>query len=158
MSVMQDVHSILLGYFDKQLPTIQRLYDEIVGLDVSVWEKGYVFALKTQQLFTGLEDLFKQIAKAFENHIEDLGRYHQELLVRLNTTIPHIRPALLSNESFILLDKIRAFRHFIRHGYGAELDEKQLRALQERLVVDFNFVMEDLLIFRKYIDKLSSAE
>ena len=148
-------YSILLGYFDKQVVIIERLYEGVIHLQLKIWENKYVFALKTQQLFTALEDLFKQIAKAFENHIEDLGRFHQELLVRLNTSIPQIRPALLSQESFILLDKVRAFRHFVRHGYGCELDEQELSILQERLKAHFSLVMQDLSIFRQYIDKLS---
>ncbi len=148
-------YAILLGYFDKQVCIIQRLKNEVTCLDLSVWENRYVFALKTQQLFTALEDLFKQIAKAFENHIEDLGSYHRELLMRLNTEIPNIRPALLSNESYVLLDKVRAFRHFVRHGYGCELDEKELAILQDRLLNHYSHVEEDLSIFRSYLCKLS---
>lgn len=125
-------------------------------MDLSTWKNGYVFALKTQQLFTALEDLFKQVAKAFENHIEDL--YHRELLQRLNTAIPDIRPALLSDESFILSDKIRAFRHFIRHGYGCELDPKELRILQHRLRTEYHHVENNLSTFKLYIDKLSNRD
>lgn len=150
-----DKYAILLGYFDKQHVIIQRLYGEVIPLNLSTWENRYVFALKTQQLFTALEDLFKQVAKAFENHIEDLGSYHRELLARLNTAIPNIRPALLSDESFVLLDKIRAFRHFVRHGYGCELDEKQLQILQDRLSSGFFLVEKDLAAFRQYVTKLS---
>lgn len=149
-----DKYAILLGYFDKQWAIINKLYMDVIQLNLASWENGYVFALKTQQLFTALEDLFKQIAKAFENHIEDLGSYHRELLIRMSTTIPNIRPALLSNESFVLLDKIRAFRHFIRHGYGCELDEKELNLLQCRLSDHFSMVQNDLLAFRRYIESL----
>ena len=73
-------YAILLGYFDKQVGMVEKLEKEITPLDLSVWENGYVFGLKTQQFSTALEDLFKQITKAFENHIEDLGSYHHELL------------------------------------------------------------------------------
>lgn len=150
-----DKYAILLGYFDKQHVIIGRLYHDVKNLNLTVWENGYVFALKTQQLFTALEDLLKQIAKAFENHIEDLGSYHRELLSRMNISIPNIRPAVISNESFIVLDKIRAFRHFIRHGYGCELDEKELRILQDLLNARFSSVEADLATFKEYIEKLS---
>jgi len=152
-----DKYAILLGYFDKQQAIIQKLQNDVIHLDLSTWENGYVFALKTQQLFTALEDLFKQTAKAFENHIEDLGYYHRELLVRMNTAIPNIRPAVLSNESLILLDKLRAFRHFVRHGYGCELNEKELSILQESLRSQYQPVVNDLKVFRQYIIKLSST-
>ena len=73
-------YAILLGYFDKQMKIIARLQREIENVDVANYESRYVFSLKTQQFYTAIEDLFKQIAKAFENHIESLSFYHKELL------------------------------------------------------------------------------
>src|SRR5437016_1912751 len=107
-------YAILLGYFDKQWMFICKLADQLVVMNLNTYEMKYVFALKMQQFYTANEDLLKQIAKAFENHIQDLSSSHKELLVRLHTEIPKIRPKVLSEGSFLLLDKIRAFRHFIR--------------------------------------------
>lgn len=120
-----------------------------------MYEKRYLFALKTQQFYTALEDLFKQIAKSFENHISDLGAYHKELLIRMSTEIPDIRPSVLSKNSLQLLNKIRAFRHFLRHAYDCELDEAELKAIQYKLQKEFSFVQDDLDHFRKYILELS---
>ncbi len=114
-------YAILLGYYDKQWSLVQKLEEQIVNIDLSSYESRYVFALKVQQFYTAIEDLLKQVAKNFENHIQDLAMFHKELLIRLNTPIPSIRPSLLSEESFFLLDKIRAFRHFIHHAYDCEL-------------------------------------
>jgi hypothetical protein len=73
----------------------------------------------------------------------------------MNLNIPNIRPAVLRDESLVLLDKIRAFRHFIRHGYGCELDEKALNVLQNLMKENFSLVENDLTIFRNYILELS---
>ena len=43
-------------------------------LDIKDYKTRYVFALKTQQLYTSIEDMLKQIAKSFENHIELANR------------------------------------------------------------------------------------
>lgn len=147
-------YSILLGYMDKQLVLINRLFNEIHSIDLSVYEKRYLFALKLQQLYTAIEDLLKQIAKAFENHVQDLTSFHKELLIRLNTEIPKIRPAVLSEESFLLLDKVRAFRHFIRHAYDCELDEVELTILQKRLQSQFSTFLHDFARFREYVEQL----
>lgn len=149
-------YSILLGYFDKQLKLINRLYDDVRKIELGVYEKRYVFALKTQQLYTAVEDLLKQIAKGFENHIQDLAGYHKELLIRLNTEVPLIRPAVISQETFVLLDKIRGFRHFIRHAYDCELNEVELQFIQDKLNNEFYCLIEDLRRFREYIIKLAS--
>lgn len=87
--------------------------------------------MRVQQLYTAIEDLFKQIAKSFENHIENMSNFHKEL-IRMNTEIPKIRPAVLSQQSLLFLDKIRAFRHFIQHAYDCELDGNELLIIQKK--------------------------
>lgn len=147
-------YKILASYFDKQFLVIERLYHEVIQIDISLYSDRFVFALKTQQLYTALEDLFKQIAKAFENHIRELASFHKEPLLRMNLEIAKIRPAVLSKPSLLLLDKVLAFRHFIRHAYDCELDKQQLRELQIRLQNEFRQVKLDLQSFRQYIQKI----
>ncbi|MER3401985.1 MAG: hypothetical protein C4336_00350 [Armatimonadota bacterium] len=48
--------------------------------------------------------------------------------------IEGVHLALLSEASFRLLDSLRAFRHFFRHAYQAELDPTRVaRVLQDAL-------------------------
>lgn len=150
-------YSILLGYFDKQLFFVNRLYEEIIQVDVSVYENRFLFAMRVQQFYTALEDLLKQTAKSFENHIDTMSNFHKELLARMNTEVPKIRPAVISHQSFLFLDKIRAFRHFIRHAYDCELDENELLLIQKKIEQEFSHLESDLQTFRSYIQKLSSA-
>lgn len=147
-------YAFLLGYFNKQWRLIEKLYQEIIEIDVTIYAERYVFAMKTQQFYTAIEDLLKQTAKSFENHIDKLDMFHKELLVRMNTEIPNIRPALLSTKSFLALDKIRAFRHFIRHAYDCELDPQQLAIIQKNLRQEFSFFEEDFKKFRIYVEQL----
>ncbi|HEX2583461.1 MAG TPA: hypothetical protein VHL30_05030 [Chlamydiales bacterium] len=148
-------YALLLGYFDKQVAIITKLYDEITTVDLSIYDKQFLFALKVQQFYTGIEDLFKQIAKAFENHIENMGNFHKEILLRMNTDVSKIRPAVISKPSLILLDKVRAFRHFIRHAYDCELDEQELQLIQDKLIKEYKNIEKDLQNFRSYIKKLA---
>lgn len=150
-------YAILLGYLDKQYHYLQKMKTMLVDLDLSSFEGRCVFALHAQQFYTAIEDLLKQIAKCFENHIQDLSTYHKELLIRLNTEIPTIRPRFLSDESFVLLDKLRSFRHFIRHAYDCELDEKQIREIQHRLKLHYTAFEKDFSEFRNFVVKVSSA-
>lgn len=148
-------YSFLLGYFDKQLLVIENLYQEVVSLDVAQYKDQIVFAFRTQQFYTAIEDLFKQIAKSFENHIEKTDKFHTELLLRMNTEIPKVRPAIISKESLSILDKIRSFRHFVRHAYNVELNKEELKLIQSRLKNEFSLVEKELSQFRSYLQKLS---
>ena len=148
-------YAILLGYFDKQLGFVERLYEELISVDLSIYEKRFLFAMRVQQFYTAIEDLLKQIAKSFENHIDQMSSFHKELLARMNTEVPQIRPAVISHQSFLFFDKLRAFRHFVRHAYDCELDEKELLLIQNKLRNEFQNVKADLEKFKSFIRNLS---
>lgn len=96
-------------------------------------------------LYCAFEDLFKIVAETFENQVNDKSKYHLELLRRMTIPIEGVRPPLLSQGCFLLLDNLRSFRHFFRHAYSYELDERKVK-----------IVLEDALtlseLYRKDID------
>ncbi len=75
--------------------------------------------------YCAFEGLFKTIADFFENTIEEPARYRRELLRRMRLSIEGVRPALLAEGAFKLLDSLRAFRHFFGHAYSYKLDPKR---------------------------------
>ena len=153
----EDKYTILLEYFDRQMKVVKVLYEEIIAIDNSVYDKRYVFAMKTQEFYAALEGLFKQIAKAFENHVKNLSEFHKELLVRMNTEMPKMRPAVLTQPSMAFLTEVHSFRHFIRQAYGCLLDEKKLDSLQARIRKEFSVVKQDLQQFRSYVQTLADG-
>jgi len=101
-----------------------RLEDRKRKKDKAAMESvGY----QLHNLYCAFEDLFKIVAETFENHIQDKSKYHLELLKRMAISIEGVRPRLLSQESFPLLDNLRSFRHLFRHAYSYELDERKLK-------------------------------
>lgn len=91
-------------------------------------------AYKLHNLYSAYEDMFKLIARFFENQVEDFGRYHTDLLKRMSIEIEGIRPNILSEESFRVLDELRGFRHIFRHAYGYELDAERVIKLAEKSI------------------------
>ena len=89
------MYKILAGYFDKQFLIVEKLYFEIVRIDVAQYVERFVFSVKIQQLYSSLEALFKHIAKAFENRIQELSLFPKELLLRMNLEIAE-NPSRLS--------------------------------------------------------------
>lgn len=82
-------------------------------------------------LYCAFEDLFEIVARFFENNITNRDHYHIELLKRMTMPIAGVRPALLSEETYPWFDKLRAFRHVIRHAYVYDLDERQVTLVLE---------------------------
>lgn len=83
-------------------------------------------------VYTGMENYFMRVAKAFENDVPPES-WHRELLHRMSLAIPGVRPALLPKELVRLIDQLRSFRHVFRHLYDDRLDPDRIRLLQSRV-------------------------
>jgi uncharacterized protein YutE (UPF0331/DUF86 family) len=124
--------SLLKASIEAQLKEIERIFAKIEerrqGKSVAELES---LAYQLHNLYCAFEDLFKIVAGFFENRIEERAKYHSELLRRMKISIEGVRPALLSEESYRLLDSLRAFRHFFRHAYSYELDPRKVALVVE---------------------------
>jgi hypothetical protein len=127
--------SVLRAELQAQMREIDNIY---VKLEDRRREKGRAGIESTgyqlHNLYCAFEDLFKIVARTFENQIQDESQFHIELLKRMTMSIEGVRPAVLSPESYRFLDSLRAFRHFFRHAYGYELDERKIRIVLEDAV------------------------
>lgn len=94
-------------------------------------EKAYVIAsaYSLSSIYSCYEDIFKHVAKTFENRIENLASWHSELLGRMMISVPDIRPAVLTEPSFSVLDEMRSFRHVFRNSYVFVIDAERVSAL-----------------------------
>lgn len=127
--------TLLKTDIELQIREIENIYTKLEGRRRT---KGIVgtesMAYQLHNLYCAFEDLFKIVANAFENHIRDGSKYHTELLKRMTISIEGIRPPVLSQESYLLLDNLRSFRHLFRHAYSYELDARKVRIVMEDVV------------------------
>lgn len=123
----EEKFSILKSELAAQWDEILKIYDRIEERKRKRGVHGLEsLAYQLHNLYCAYEDLFKIVAGFFENNIEERSKYHVELLKRMRLTIEGVRPALLSEESFRLLNNLRSFRHFFRHAYSYELDRRKV--------------------------------
>jgi len=124
--------NLLKASIEAQREEIERIFAKIEerqhGESVVELES---LAYQLHNLYCAFEDLFKIVADFFENRVDDRTSYHRELLWRMKLPIEGVRPALLSEESYRLLDSLRAFRHFFRHAYSSELDRRKVALVVE---------------------------
>ena len=62
---------ILLGYFANQMELLERILKEIEVSQPSDREKTSHLGYLLHNLYCAIEDLFQEVAKTFENRIED---------------------------------------------------------------------------------------
>lgn len=106
-------------------------------------------AFQTHNLYCAVEDLLKLIAKNFENHIGSGGDWHRVLLLRMSQPVRGIRPAFLQEDSLAAMNKLRGFRHFVRHAYGMEIEIDQLQSNLRAAQNLYQLISRDADVFLK---------
>ncbi|GFP22501.1 hypothetical protein HKBW3S06_01729, partial [Candidatus Hakubella thermalkaliphila] len=53
----------------------------------------------------------------------------------------------LSQKSYVLLDNLRSFRHFFRHAYSYELDERKVKIVLEDAITLRELYRQDIKTF-----------
>lgn len=150
--------AVLLGYFESQMDLIERIRKEVESTQPTDREKTSHLGYLLHNFYCALEELFQEVAKTFENRIEDLSRYHRELLQRMRLTIPGIRTNVLSEKSFPILDELRAFRHIFRHAYTYELDPERVHTLKLKVKRHWRLIRMDLDEFERFLKNTLDKE
>ena len=145
--------SLLVGYLSNQMELLRRILKEVEDTNPSSKEKTSHLAYLLHNLYCALEDVFREIAKTFENRIEDPSKYHRELLNRMQLDVPGIRPKLLSRESRLVLDELRGFRHIFRHAYDYELNPDRVKSLKQKMLAHWKRIEKDVAVFTEFLQK-----
>lgn len=83
--------------------------------------------------YTGIENMFEEIAKVVDGSLPAGEEWHKDLLRQMKLDINGIRPAVITRETFTFLDEYRKFRHLVRNIYGFNLLPERLEPLLTRL-------------------------
>jgi hypothetical protein len=111
------------------LAAIDRLFESLGAPELSDADSEdtlIVVAYRLHSLYSAFENVFRNIAAAFENQLRDRAGWHRELLLRMKLDLTPIRPAVIDEEAYVHLDELLRFRHFFRTAYGVPLDADRL--------------------------------
>ncbi len=126
---MRDGTILLEASVRKDLATIDDLYAALgAGAFGSAPsdEVLIVAAYRLHNLYTAFENLFRNVAIAFENTLDDRAGWHRQLLERMRLDLSPLRPALIDDAAFAALEELLRFRHLFRSAYSARLDAARL--------------------------------
>lgn len=114
----------------KDLEILNKLWDALENVDLAapaLDRKDVVFAGYTlHQLYCAVENIFRNIAELFGNHLDAQSGWHAELLDRMRLDLTPLRPAVIDDAAFEQLDEVRRFRHIFRGAYSIELDPERM--------------------------------
>ena len=150
----------------EELMSVQNLLSELKSKELLKTEGKETLHLKDDSFmlravgsiihdfYVAVENVFEMISREIDESTPRGLNWHIELLKQMSLEIPLVRPAVITKETYFMLDKFRAFRHVFRNVYGFNLDTKRLKALLEELPASVAAINEDLNTFMNKMEKL----
>jgi hypothetical protein len=111
-------------------------------------------ALNLHGFYAGVERLFELIARRIDQNLPSGEAWHRDLLRQMAQDLPDIRPAAISQESALLLDKFRRFRHLVQNIYVMNLQADKMAELTTTLPVLWAKLRDELLAFADFLEDI----
>lgn len=142
----------LWAYITNQEEVIEVVFVKIEQLKPLNEDKMVHLAYQLHNLYSLYEDIFKEIAETFENNIDKSSNYHKNLLIRMKLSIPNIRPSVLSNENYLIINELLSFRHVFRHAYNYTLSPDKMEILRDKILNSKESLKNDFKIFKAFLE------
>ena len=136
------------------------LATEILGraaeLEGSSPELRAYLAVLAHRFYTSLESAIERVERTLGS-VPDGPEWHHDLLRGATYELEGVRPAIVSGDTYGHLSEILRFRHFFRHAYAVELDEKKLATVIEHVAASHGSVTEELEGFAEFLRDLAES-
>jgi hypothetical protein len=103
----------------------------------------------THGIYIGMESILKNLIKYLDKELPIGDDWHIQLLKRAKYPNEGIRPVIISEETFVLLDELRGFRHVFRSKYHSLLIPGKVIERANDALKAFNKFAEDVELFIK---------
>jgi hypothetical protein len=160
---------------DKYRELVEQIRDEILHLEHSFqrvlkeWQYAIAdqdkqdshidsAALNLQSFYTGIERLFRLIAKNIDRSLPSGESWHSDLLKQMATDLADIRPAVIKGNSITILDELLGFRHRVRNIYAFELIPENVGKLVLTLNDFWPELRAELLAFAEFLAELYTQD
>ena len=111
-------------------------------------------ASKLADVYNGIERIFERIAREVDTHVPTGEEWHKNLLTQMTEQRPERQP-VISQETFLRLEKLLAFRHVVNNIYGEELIYEETEPHAKSIDALFASVCQE---FRTFTDSLKQNE
>lgn len=110
-------------------------------------------ALNLHGFYTGVEQIFEDIARTVDGGLPSGGEWHTGLLRQMTVEIEGLRPAVIKARTRKSLDEYRGFRHIVRNVYAFNLRPARLDELVTDAPGCLADLTTDLLAFADFLEK-----
>lgn len=142
-----------LSKIESTVGGITKALEDIEVLPVAA--RPYIqesIAKKLADVYNGIENIFKRIAREVDRHLPIGDSWHKDLLTQMTEQRPE-RPSVISEDIFPRLDDLLKFRHAFNNIYAEELVYEKTEPRAKSIDELFTSVSEDFSIFTDFLAK-----
>ena len=149
--------ALLKANIDADISEIESLYERLENYAdaPTTTEQAILAGYYLHNLYNAFENICLNVAKTFENQIDDRSQWHTVLLKRMTLDVEGLRPKLLSTEAYQCLDELRRFRHLFRNAYTIELDPQRIVIVITQAQRLQKIYQSDFKEFKAFLDSLN---
>lgn len=154
---MSEQIKLLQAEIGDNVAAISAAYAKLHNVNQQAYDEDtcILIAYHLHVVYGLFENLFTRIAANFGNHIDDSTQWHTLLLKRMSLEIPDIRPAVISQNTYLMLDELRRFRHMFRNAYVLKFDPDRLRlVVRDALRLEMLYP-DDIALFQTFLDSFA---
>ena len=156
---MDDKILILVHSIRRDQEAIDTIYRELAQHPLTSetsQDMLIVIGYHLHNLYNAFENIFQNIAAVFENSVDEVDRWHAQLLERMQLNVMPLRPAVIDNNAYEALDELRRFRHMFRHAYSMKLDPQRLQLVMDKALALRTIYPDQLGQFIGFLENLAS--
>lgn len=160
MTASNNDYSALAGRITqalKDLDSVVSRAELLVEKEAKSGDDAYLdgAALNLHSFYTGIEQIFSDIARTLDKSLPDGPEWHRDLLLQMSGEIDAVRPPVITTETRRCLDEYRGFRHVIRNAYTFNLRTARIQELASSLRGCLDTATKDLIHFTQLLKKIS---
>jgi hypothetical protein len=110
-------------------------------------------ALNLHGFYSGVEQIFEDIARTIDGALPEGGEWHISLLKQMTVEMKKLRPAVIDIKTRQYLDAYRGLRHVIRNIYAFNLRPARLAELVKNAPECMQLLSTDLHAFANFLEK-----
>lgn len=157
---MTGTYRAISGRIHQELPALQRValraedsMADVAGGDDRLLDSA---ALNLHAFYSGVERLFDLVARQVDQAHPQTPNWHVEPLAQMASPVSGVRPAIISDDLRVRLDRYRGFRHVVRNVYTYNLDAALVGLLIDDLPGTLRMLHDELGCFADFLDAAAS--
>jgi uncharacterized protein YutE (UPF0331/DUF86 family) len=140
--------------FFKPLQQLEIFLRELSNQSDVMYQNALIlWRLISMEFILELSVYLKRLLKKLYQRFPTGDKWHRDLLEQMSVDIPKVRKAVITEETRLILDQLRRFRHLVRSAYSCQLDEEKVLIIPHEIVNSYQTIINDIQLFCNNLSK-----